>query len=165
MSTDQTRNHIPNGARSGGKKTDAAAATQAGRSDRLATLAEGTPKFKSGQILGLWPQITDALARGHKLKQIWECLSHDGLEVSYSRFRHVIADLKRSADPLHHEHLPRPERLIKIGMSNEIPERDPVENLRSRLNNRPGFHWDESPPDLKKLVGTIRAQSDRSVRK
>lgn len=152
MSADQTKHHVPTPTTAAGPRNVRAGSTDPARSERLSALADATPKFKSGQIRGLWPQITDALARGHKLKQIWECLNNEGLAVSYSRFRHIVADLKRS-HAAGGKIRARSQRPIQLGGSTETPEIDPAANLRERLNNRSGFHWDESPRNLKKLVG------------
>jgi hypothetical protein len=38
-----------------------------------------------GQVRQLWPRIKVALREGHQLKQIWQCLVMDGLDLSYSK--------------------------------------------------------------------------------
>lgn len=151
MSADQTKDDLPGATTPSGKKKANGASDSPARTEHLSALVESAPKFKSGQIQGLWPRITEALARGHKLKQIWESMSRDGLDVSYSRFRHVVADLKRSL-PTGDKLRVHQDRPGKRSVGSEVAERDPAANLRQRLNNRPGFQFDERPPDLKKLV-------------
>lgn len=151
MSADQTKHDVPTHPIPAARRNSRTSSIEPRRSERLSALTDATPKFKTGQIQGLWPQITDALARGHKLKQIWECLNTEGLAVSYSRFRHIVADLKRW-HPADGNLRTRSQRSIKLETSTEFPEFDPAANLRNRLNNRPGFHYDDSVPDLKKLV-------------
>lgn len=115
-------------------------------------LTDGRPKYKSAQIRLLWPEIKNAVAGGHKLRQIWECLDEDGIHLSYSKFRHYIARLKRmdvSGQGVPTLDVKEASRAVTAP---ESPEYDPAKNLRERLNKRPGFQFDERPPDLKKLV-------------
>jgi len=124
----------------------------------LAALLLQKPKTKSGQVQFLWPQIKAALRQGHTIREVGKSLGRDGLELSYSRLRYYVARLRRreaaGADI--------PDRQASQTGIADAPEpregsisedNDPAFNLRSRLDKRPGFHWDESPPDLKKLVG------------
>lgn len=157
MNAHETNDDVPTATTSSGKKKAYGAQACPARTEHLSALVESVPKFKSGQIQGLWPQITDAIARGHKLKQIWESMSRDGLDVSYSRFRHVVADLKLS-HPMDHKSPSRPDRQVQRSIDPESPEFDPARNLRERLDKRPGFQFDERPPDLKKLVGIQRTK-------
>lgn len=124
----------------------------------LAALVLQTPKTKSGQVQFLWPQIKSALRQGHTIREVWESLSRDGLELSYSRLRYYVARLRRR-DASCADIPVRQTRGADIAAAPEprdhsiSGDNDPAFNLRNRLNNRPGFHWDESPPDLKKLIG------------
>jgi hypothetical protein len=124
----------------------------------LAALAGQRPRTKAGQVQWLWPQIKSALQEGHKIRDIWECLVKDGLDVSYSRLRWYVARLKRSesAGAALPTILPDQERapvIISHAEERSGPtRRDPLANLRDRLNKRPGFQFDERPPDEKKLV-------------
>jgi hypothetical protein len=127
-----------------------------GYSDRLRALTACTPKFKSGQIRALWPHIRDAIAAGHKLKQIWECLGQNGLALSYSRFRYYVATLKRS-EPREQQHTRSSVPFgtpsgTRVNISAGETPRDALANLRERMNNRPGFEFDSRPPDVKKLI-------------
>lgn len=125
--------------------------------NRLAALAGQRPKTKAGQVQWLWPQIKAALTDGHKIRQIWECLVDDGLDITYARLRYYIARFKRleckglSLSPVE---LDKPSRTAttKPEPVSSGPGRDALANLRSRLTNRPGFQFDERPPDEKKLI-------------
>ncbi len=109
------------------------------------------PKYKSAQIRLLWPEIKKALADGHKLRQIWERVGEDGVQLSYSKFRSYIARLKRVGRSGQDAQLPDINESSRKAAP-ESPEYDPAKNLHERLNKRPGFQFDERPPDLKKLV-------------
>jgi hypothetical protein len=133
---------------------------RANAAGRLLGLVEETPKFSSAQVRRLWPQIKAALREGHKLKRIWECLNDDGVRLSYAKLRWHVATLKRmeaeglevqgggteSADA-------RSAASTATATANsEPPKRDPLKNLRERMNKRPGFEFNENPPDKKKLI-------------
>ncbi|MEP6755969.1 MAG: TraK family protein [Chthonomonadales bacterium] len=119
----------------------------------LSNLIEGKPQSKLGRIRWHWPDIKAALRDGHQLKQVWECLVLDGIDLSYSKFRTYIvrlrrleaagADLPGSASPTRETGPPLQQVTLK---------RDPLANLRDRVNKRPGFEFDERPPDRKKLI-------------
>jgi hypothetical protein len=142
----------------GEKTTTAAPRLPFSSSTSLATLSGERPRTKSGQVQWLWPQIKCALREGHKIKDIWECLVADGLELSYSRLRWYIARLKRldvvgAAVPT----LPPDQECAPVPINDAERStggirRDPLSNLRDRLNKRPGFQFDESPPNEKNLI-------------
>jgi hypothetical protein len=125
--------------------------------NRLAALAGQRPKTKAGQVQWLWPQIKAALTDGHKIRQIWECLVDDGLDITYARLRYYIARFKRleseglSFPPVERDQ-PSRTATIKPEPASSGPGRDALANLRNRLTNRPGFQFDERPPDEKKLI-------------
>jgi hypothetical protein len=142
----------------GEKTTTAAARLPFSSGTSLATLSGERPRTKAGQVQWLWPQIKCALREGHKIKDIWECLVADGLELSYSRLRWYIARLKRleaagAAEPTLPPAQERAPVLVNHAEpSTRLTRRDPLANLRDRLNKRPGFEFDERPPDEKKLI-------------
>jgi len=106
----------------------------------------------------LWPQIKCALREGHKIKDVWQRLVEDGLDLSYSRLRWYIARLKRleAAGSLSPTVSTERERATVRARETELRsaglQRDPLSNLRDRLNKRTGFQFDERPPDEKKLI-------------
>jgi hypothetical protein len=132
-------------------KTDAAAPDVRPRTASFRALREGRPKFKSAQIGLLWPEIQEAVAGGHKLRQIWECLNEDGIHLSYAKFRYYVARLKRNEmSGREVQHSATGAARKKADAS--LPAHDALANLRERLNKRPGFEFDERPPDIRKLV-------------
>ena len=123
----------------------------------LAALVEQKPRTKAGQLQRLWPHIKAALREGHTLLDVRERLIEAGLELSYSKLRSYVARLKRleaaGAD------LPRVDTeqknlpVVSDSAAGEAAKpRDPLANIRDRMNRRPGFQFDERPPDEKKLI-------------
>jgi hypothetical protein len=117
----------------------------------------------------LWPKIRAALAAGHSIRDVGRELALDGLEISYSKLRTYIARLRKT-DPqiLAPNGIPGPDATPPNAPPAEIPsgaeatirvtstanpsDYDPLANLRERLTRRPGFHYDDRPPDEKKLI-------------
>jgi hypothetical protein len=87
----------------------------------LRSLPSTQPATKIGQLNWAWAEIEAALAVGVKLKEIWEAVRRDGLEMSYAQFRVYISRLRRRrqrfkapetlsppADANHEDELPAP---------------------------------------------------------
>jgi hypothetical protein len=125
------------------------------------------PARKSAQIRWLWPEISEALDAGHTIGDIRRELALDGLEISYSNLRTHVARLRKS-NPLqptvdrHAAPTVPPAAGVPAGVPLDVPPTnrtsraalpyDPLENLRDRLNRRPGFQYDDRPPDEGKLI-------------
>jgi hypothetical protein len=159
MATQKTLVSSVRAAKDAEEKTTAAATRVPLSSDSsLAALTGQRPRTKAGQVQWLWPQIKSALREGHKIRDIWECLVKDGLDLSYSRLRWYVARLKRleGAGGVLPTTPPDQERAPVIVSDGEqrlgSTRRDPLANLRDRLHKRPGFQFDERPPDEKKLI-------------
>jgi hypothetical protein len=121
-------------------------------------LASRRPKTKIGQIRWCWPEILAALEGSHSLKEVSEELGRDGIELSYSKFRSYVARIRKA----HRPEAPAERALGAITpyanvdsqrrSETSISARDPLANLRERIASRPGFEYDESPPDENKLI-------------
>ena len=135
----------------------------------LSALPAHRPARKSAQIRWLWPEISQALAAGHTIGDIRRELGLDGLEISYSNLRTHVARLRRSRllQPIVNSHnapAAPPPTNVPAGASPAVPPTnpasrtaeaapyDPLANLRDRLNRRPGFQYDDHPPDEGKLI-------------
>jgi hypothetical protein len=103
---------------------------------------------------------------GQNLKDIWEALQSEGLEVSYHAFYMVVwrARKKRTAasgrgkqDKCHEvQGLQEPKVETDDG-------RDPFANLRRLEENRPGFHW-RARRDLNTMVHGTEVPTDKNNR-
>jgi hypothetical protein len=135
----------------------------------LNALPAHRPARKSAQIRWLWPEISEALAAGHTIGDIRRELALDGLDISYSNLRIHVARLRKS-NPLqptvnrHSVPTVPPAAGVPAGAPLAVPPTnpaplaadvapyDPGANLRDRLTHRPGFEYDDRPPDEKKLI-------------
>jgi hypothetical protein len=131
----------------------------------VASLLRRRPARKAAQIRWLWPQIQEALAAGHTIADVRRELALDGLEISYSKLRTHVAQLRKSGrtqtgtasdvsvpvmieQPISLE----PGRASRRQGKGNATTYDPLANLRDRLVRRPGFQYDGMPPDEQKLI-------------
>jgi hypothetical protein len=134
----------------------------------LKALPKRRPVRKSAQIRWLWLEIREALAAGHTINDLWEELARDGLAISYSKLRTYVARLRKADQQRAVDSGPDPRIVTSPGTWTEVPSGgqppkrgnrgveptgyDPLANLRERLTRRPGFNYDDRPPDEKKLI-------------
>jgi hypothetical protein len=113
----------------------------------LDELAAAVPKRKAALIRSLLPGIEAALNSGQSLKDIWEALGNEGLQMSYHGFHKAVwrAERKRkptAASGCGKQDKPSEAQGLRETKVDTVEGRDPFANLR-RLEpeNRPGFHW------------------------
>ena len=126
----------------------------------LEKLAAAPPKRRVALIRSLLPGIEAALTSGQNLRDIWEALVTEGLQVSYHTFYMVIWRARKK--PTAARGLGKQDKCHEVqGLQEPKVEtddgRDPFANLRRLEENRPGFHW-RGRRDLNALVyGTDRS--------
>ena len=108
----------------------------------LEKLAEEPPTTKTALLRFLLPQIQLALRSGKTLKQVWQRLSEDGLDISCETFCRLIRRARTKPRP---SAAPGGKSADETAASTQVTEssvvRDPFENLKRLEANRPGFHW------------------------
>lgn len=122
-------------------------------------LTATTPKKKAALIRSLLPTIEAALRSGQTLKDIWETLGKQGLNVGYHVFQMTLWRARRSTagtapggwgkdtKPSDSQH-PREGDVLTPEAS------DPFANLKRLEANRPGFHWRATPRRIAPARGT-----------
>ena len=113
----------------------------------LDELAGAVPKRKAALIRSLLPGIEAALNSGQSLKDIWEALGNEGLQMSYHGFHKAVWRAERKRKPTAasgwgKQDKPSEAQGLRETKVDTVEGRDPFANLR-RLEpeNRPGFHW------------------------
>ena len=113
----------------------------------LDELAGAVPKRKAALVRSLLPGIEAALNSGQSLKDIWEALGNEGLQMSYHGFHKAVWRAERKRKPTAasgwgKQDKPPEAQGLRETKVDTVEERDPFANLR-RLEpeNRPGFHW------------------------
>src|ERR1035438_2527555 len=61
----------------------------------LRSLLSVLPATNTGQVTAAWREIEAGLARGMKLREVWEAAKLDGLEIPYPQFRVYVSRLDR----------------------------------------------------------------------
>ena len=126
----------------------------------LEKLAGAPPKRKAALIRSLLPGIEAALHSGQSLKDIWEALGNEGLQMTYHVFHMTVWRARKTRNPTatcswgkRDKPLdPQEPQGTKV---EAVEERDPFANLRRLEEDRPGFHW-RGTRSLKTLVrGTV----------
>jgi hypothetical protein len=76
---------------------ESTAAPQKNKSDlvHLRSLLSVLPATNTGQVTAAWGEIEAGLARGMKLREVWEAAKLDGLEIPYPQFRVYVSRLRR----------------------------------------------------------------------
>ena len=110
----------------------------------LERLAADPPKRRAALIRTLLPEIEAAVTSGQNLKDIWEALQSEGLEVCYHTFYLVVWRARKK--PTAASSWGKPDKSPAAQGSQEsnvgaVEERDPFANLKRLEENRPGFHW------------------------
>jgi hypothetical protein len=110
----------------------------------LEQLAADPPKRRVALIRSLLPAIEAALTSGQNLKDIWEALETEGLQVSYHTFYMVVwrARRKRRATSGWGKQSKSLEAQVLQTTEVDTEEgKDPFSNLSRLEESRPGFHW------------------------
>jgi hypothetical protein len=111
----------------------------------LRSLLSVQPATKTGQITAAWEEIEAGLARGMKLREVWEAAKLDGLEIPYPQFRVYVSRVRRRRrESSTSATQPRPA-LVNGERSAPAPQPlDPFNNLREQREKKEqsGFEYD-----------------------
>jgi hypothetical protein len=132
----------------------------------LENLATAPPKRKAALVRSLLPGIEAALTSGQTLKDIWQALQTEGLQVSYHTFHMVVwrAKGKRTAASIWEKQEKPPDaRGVREAGVNATEGRDPLANLRRLEENRPGFQW-RGTQKVQKAVNGKEDSNDKNKR-
>jgi hypothetical protein len=124
----------------------------------LEKLAAAAPKRKAALIRSLLPAIEAALNSGQSLKDIWEVLGNDGLQMSYRVFHITVSRARKmtkrtSASSRGKQDKPSDAHGQDLRLET-FEGRDPLANLRRLEESRPGFHWRGTQSLNKSILGT-----------
>jgi hypothetical protein len=106
------------------------------------------PATSTGQVIAVWNEIEAALARGMKVREVWEAAKLDGLEIPYPQFRVYVSRLRRRRrKPSTSRPEQPPPQIAAENVSPTTPTRsDPFRNLREQREKakRSRFEYDPS---------------------
>jgi hypothetical protein len=121
----------------------------------LEKLAGDPPRRKAAIIRSLLPGIEAALDSGQSLKDIWEALGNEGLQMTYHVFHMTVWRARKTGKPTAtrgKQDKPFESQGLREAKGETVEGRDPFANLRRLEEDRPGFHW-RGTRSLKTLVG------------
>jgi len=112
----------------------------------LDKLAGASPKKKAALIRSLLPGIEAALNSGQSLKEIWEALGSEGLQMTYSVFHITVSRARKAKKATAASNWGKQDKPLEAQALPEtkveaVEGRDPFANLKRLEENRPGFHW------------------------
>ena len=130
----------------------------------LEKLASQPPSTKTSLISLLMPEIESALASGKRTREVWQCLTDEGLEISYDTFCRTMHRL-RSKRPASATRSGKRLVLLKAHAKDGAGDvtHDPLANLRRVEASRPGFHF-RGTENLDVLVYGRRQAREQSKR-
>ena len=106
----------------------------------LRSLLTVQPATNTGQVTAAWREIEAGLARGMKLREVWEAAKLDGLQIPYPQFRVYVSRLRRRQTSA-----PQPLAASRTGERGlPAPPTDPFNNLREQREKKDqsGFEYD-----------------------
>jgi hypothetical protein len=131
----------------------------------LERLAADPPKRRVALIRTLLAEIEAAVTSGQNLKDIWEALQTEGLDVSYHTFYMVVWRARKKptvASSRGKQSKPSGAQVLAKNQET-VEERDPLANLKLLQENRPGFHW-RAAKSLNELVHGTEDSNDKNKR-
>jgi hypothetical protein len=109
----------------------------------LRSLLSVLPATNTGQVTAAWGEIEAGLARGMKLREVWEAAKLDGLEIPYPQFRVYVSRLRRRRQQPLKPAMQPPPALKDARVPRLSPPADPFSNLREqREKKKTGFDYD-----------------------
>jgi hypothetical protein len=119
----------------------------------IRSLRSEKPVTKAGQVRRAWADIRAALASGHTLKTVAERLRESGIDISDRQLSAYISVIRREErggkrPPANQSTTAGTDRK---NSQEPLPDFDPLENVKEREQNRPGFQFDPDP-DPRKLI-------------
>jgi hypothetical protein len=110
----------------------------------LRSLLSVLPATNTGQVTAAWGEIEAGLARGMKLREVWEAAKLDGLAIPYPQFRVYVSRLRRRRQQPLKPAMQPPPALKDAGVPLlSPPQSDPFSNLREqREKKKTGFDYD-----------------------
>jgi hypothetical protein len=120
---------------------------------QLQSLVSVLPATPTGQVTAAWKEIEAALARGTKLREIWEAAWLDGLEMPYPQFRVYVSRLQRRLREPSKPAPQPPQTQTKTANGLAGPPFDPFRNLREQREKKKLTTFEYDPFSInKKLI-------------
>jgi hypothetical protein len=99
-------------------------------------------------VAWIWPEIEAGLATGKKLREVWDAVRADGLDIPYPQFRVYVSRVRSRRLRQHQVELELTPRAAADSTSPPVPQSpasaDPFHNLREQREKKQsdGFTYD-----------------------
>ena len=124
----------------------------------LRSLVSVLPATNAGQVTAAWGEIEAALARGTKLREVWEAARLDGLEMPYPQFRVYVSRLRRRRrEPAKSAPQPAPTQTNAADGLPASPVHDPFRNLREQREKKRQSTFEYDPFTIAKTSSIERS--------
>lgn len=106
------------------------------------------PATSTGRVAWIWPEIEAGLATGKKLREVWDAVRADGLDIPYPQFRVYVSRVRSRRLRQHQVELELTPRAAADSTSHPVPQSsasaDPFHNLREQREKKQsdGFTYD-----------------------
>jgi hypothetical protein len=114
----------------------------------LRSLLSVQPATATGQVTAAWGEIDAGLARGMKLREVWEAATLDGLEIPYPQFRVYVSRVRRRQRRSSTPQLPPVVTNVEQSLRN--PPHDPFRNLREQREKKKQSVFEYDPFSINK---------------
>src|SRR5260370_6269646 len=109
------------------------------------------------------PGDRSGAALRQSLKDIWEALGNEGLQMTYHVFHMTVWRARKTRKPTAtcswgKQHKPSESQGLQEAKVETVEGRDPFANLRRLEEDRPGFHWRVSRTFKTSVPGTEGTQ-------
>jgi hypothetical protein len=118
----------------------------------LRSLLSVLPATNAGKVTAAWREIESGLARGIKLREVWEAAKLDGLAIPYPQFRVYVSRLRRRQRSSTSG--PQPTSALTIA-DRELPDQpppDPFRNLREQREKKKQVEFEYDPFSINKSL-------------
>jgi hypothetical protein len=118
----------------------------------LRSLLTLQPATNAGKVISAWEEIERGLARGMKLREVWEAAKLDGLEIPYPQFRVYVSRLRRRQQRSTSASQPPPTLTsVERGLPDPPPP-DPFRNLREQREKKKQAEFEYDPFSINKSL-------------
>jgi len=113
------------------------------------SLATREPATGTGKVMWIWPEIEASLATGKKLREVWDAIRADGLDIPYPQFRVYVSRIRNRQSRQRQLEPATPPRAAADSSAepqplSPAPPPDPFSNLREQREKKQsdGFNYD-----------------------
>ena len=105
-------------------------------------------------VAWIWPEIVDSLATGKKLREVWEAIRADGLEIPYPQFRVYVSRIRMRQSRQHRSETKTPPHAAADSKAESQPESpvrpDPFRNVREQREKKQSDGFSLDPFSIQK---------------